>query len=84
MKFAVNRFQVTPLNSDLFRLKNIDQLLSDADQAERRLKKTLGWIRLTALGVGAIIGASIFILTGTAAAGEVVEYPRSSRLLCSK
>ena len=63
------------LNSDLFRVKNIDQLLSDADQPERRLKKTLGWISLTALGVGAIIGTGIFILTGTAAAGEVVEYP---------
>jgi basic amino acid/polyamine antiporter, APA family len=63
------------LSSDLFRIKNIDRLLSDADQPERRLKKTLGWISLTALGVGAIIGTGIFILTGTAAAGEVVEYP---------
>jgi APA family basic amino acid/polyamine antiporter len=66
---------VALLSSDLFRVKNIDQLLSDADQPERRLKKTLGWISLTALGVGAIIGTGIFILTGTAAAGEVVEYP---------
>ena len=63
------------MSSDLFRIKNIDRLLSDADQPERRLKKTLGWISLTALGIGAIIGTGIFILTGTAAAGEVVEYP---------
>jgi basic amino acid/polyamine antiporter, APA family len=62
-------------NSQLFRRKDIDQLLADADKPERRLKKTLGWISLTALGVGAIIGTGIFILTGTAAAGEVVQYP---------
>lgn len=63
------------MGSDLFQCKSIDQLLSDADQPERRLKKTLGWISLTALGIGAIIGTGIFVLTGTAAAGEDVRYP---------
>ena len=42
---------------------------------DRRLKRTLGWLSLTALGIGAIIGTGIFVLTGTAAAGESVEYP---------
>src|SRR5581483_6844604 len=37
------------------------------------LRKTLGPWSLTALGIGAIIGTGIFILTGTAAAGEVLE-----------
>ncbi len=32
------------------------------------LRKTLGPISLTALGIGCIIGAGIFVLTGTAAA----------------
>jgi APA family basic amino acid/polyamine antiporter len=63
------------LDPQLFRTKSIDQLISDADQPERRLKKTLGWLSLTALGVGAIIGSGIFVLTGTAAAGESVEFP---------
>jgi APA family basic amino acid/polyamine antiporter len=63
------------VDSQLFRTKSIDQLLSDADRPEKRLKKTLGWLSLTALGVGAIIGTGIFVLTGTAAAGEVVRYP---------
>ncbi|MGB7283409.1 MAG: amino acid permease [Candidatus Acidiferrum sp.] len=63
------------MGSDLFQCKSIDQLLSDADQPERRLKKTLGWISLTALGIGAIIGTGIFVLTGTAAAGEDVRFP---------
>jgi APA family basic amino acid/polyamine antiporter len=66
---------VVPVASDLFRVKNIDQLISDADHPDRRLKKTLGWISLTALGIGAIIGTGIFVLTGTAAAGEKVQEP---------
>lgn len=61
--------------SQLFRTKNIDQLIADAEAPERRLKKTLGVWSLTALGVGAVIGTGIFILTGTAAAGEQVMYP---------
>ena len=61
--------------SQLFRCKDIDQLISDAENPERRLKKSLGWITLTALGIGAIIGTGIFVLTGTAAAGEDVLYP---------
>ncbi|HKW63866.1 MAG TPA: amino acid permease [Candidatus Acidoferrum sp.] len=61
--------------SQLFRCKDIDQLISDSENPEKRLKKTLGWITLTALGIGAIIGTGIFVLTGTAAAGESVEYP---------
>ena len=63
------------MGSQLFRVKNIDQLISDADAPERRLKRTLGVLSLTALGIGAIIGTGIFVFTGTAAAGEVVKYP---------
>jgi APA family basic amino acid/polyamine antiporter len=63
------------LDPQLFRTKSIDQLISDSDRPEKRLKKTLGWLSLVALGVGAIIGSGIFVLTGTAAAGEVVRFP---------
>jgi APA family basic amino acid/polyamine antiporter len=56
--------------SDLFNCKSIDQLVSDSEHPDKRLKKTLGWLGLTALGIGAIIGTGIFVLTGTAAAGE--------------
>ena len=59
----------------LFRCKDIDDLISESEHPEKRLKKTLGWISLTALGIGAIIGTGIFVLTGTAAAGEEVQYP---------
>ncbi len=63
------------MGSQLFRCKDIDQLVSDSERPEKRLKKTLGWISLTALGIGAIIGTGIFVLTGTAAAGEQVDIP---------
>ena len=63
------------MGSQLFRIKSIDKLLADAENPEKRLKKTLGWLSLTALGIGAIIGTGIFVLTGTAAAGEEVRYP---------
>ncbi|MGH9470234.1 MAG: amino acid permease [Terriglobia bacterium] len=56
--------------SQYFRTKSIDSLLASAEAPAYRLRKTLGPWSLTALGVGAIVGAGIFVLTGTAAAGE--------------
>jgi APA family basic amino acid/polyamine antiporter len=55
--------------------KSIDKLIANADEPGHRLKKTLGPWSLTALGIGAIIGSGIFVLTGTAAAGEHFEAP---------
>jgi len=64
--------------SQLWRTKSIDKLIADAEDPRHRLKKTLGPWSLTALGIGAIIGSGIFVLTGTAAAGE--HYPVASLL----
>ena len=61
------------MGSGLFRVKNIDQLISDADEPERRLKKSLGWLSLTSLGIGAVIGSGIFTVVGTAIAGQKLE-----------
>src|SRR5213592_3629704 len=55
---------------DLFRRKSMDQLVAEAEDPEHRLKKALGPVDVTALGVGAIIGAGIFATIGTAAAGD--------------
>lgn len=60
--------------SQWFRTKNIDQLIADSHDPGKRLAKTLGPWSLAALGVGAVIGSGIFILTGTAAAGEVRSF----------
>jgi APA family basic amino acid/polyamine antiporter len=50
-------------------------LIAESEEPEHQLKKTLGPWSLTALGIGAIIGSGIFVLTGTAAAGEHFEVP---------
>ncbi len=53
----------------LFSRKTIAILKAEAGaQDQSSLKRTLGALNLTLLGVGAIIGAGIFVLTGTAAA----------------
>ncbi|MGE5091484.1 MAG: amino acid permease [Bacillota bacterium] len=52
---------------DLFRRKSVTQLQAEAE-ADHSLKRSLGVINLTALGIGAIIGTGIFVLTGTVAA----------------
>src|SRR5437899_207185 len=55
---------------ELFRRKAMDQLAREAEEPGHRLKKALGPIDVTALGIGAIIGAGIFATIGTAAAGD--------------
>jgi APA family basic amino acid/polyamine antiporter len=53
--------------SQLFARKSL-QVLYEEMAGENRLRRILGPVDLTMLGVGAIIGAGIFVLTGTAAA----------------
>src|SRR4028119_1002545 len=52
----------------LFVKKPINQLLEEAADTEKGLKKTLTAASLVALGIGAIIGAGLFVRTATAAA----------------
>lgn len=54
----------------LFVKKPILQLMSEASESEKGLKKTLGARALVALGIGAIIGAGLFSITGGAAANQ--------------
>lgn len=56
------------MSKGLFIKKSIRSLLDEAQEAKHGLKRHLGALNLTALGVGAIIGAGIFVLTGQAAA----------------
>src|SRR5215472_11688649 len=53
---------------ELFARKPLDQLKSEAEGG--LLKRSLGPWNLTALGIGAIIGTGIFVLTGTTAANN--------------
>ena len=59
--------------SQLFAKKSIDKLISDSENPETRLKKTLGPLALTSLGIGAVIGSGIFTVVGTAIAGQKFE-----------
>jgi len=57
------------LAGSLFRTKSIDKLLADAAAGgEKTLKRTLGPASLIALGIGAIIGAGLFVRTAAAIA----------------
>lgn len=56
------------MGNPLFAKKSLDQLIAEAKETgEHSLKKTLGPFQLTALGVGAVIGAGIFVFSGLGA-----------------
>ncbi len=52
--------------SQLFATKSLQTLLADME-SDNRLKRVLGPVTLTSLGIGAVIGAGIFVATGEAA-----------------
>lgn len=56
----------------MFRTRSPQDLIDQAYTESRLMKKTLGAFDLICMGVGATIGAGIFALTGTAAAGQTV------------
>lgn len=51
----------------LFSKKSIPQLISESEEGADTLKRTLGVGALVALGIGVIIGAGLFSITGLAA-----------------
>src|SRR6188508_1072171 len=58
------------MDSNLLRTKSIEQLVGDVEHGGKALRRTLSALDLTLLGIGAIIGTGIFVLTGTAAANQ--------------
>jgi basic amino acid/polyamine antiporter, APA family len=56
--------------SFLWRKKSLDKLIIEADDNEKGLKRTLTAGALIALGIGAIIGAGLFVRTAAAAANN--------------
>ncbi len=57
----------TALRAQLTRRKPVAALLNDAGPHRGGLRRALGALDLTALGIGAIIGAGIFVMTGVGA-----------------
>ena len=58
------------LARQIFATKSIDKLIHESERPESALKKTLGPVSLTALGIGAVIGSGIFTVIGTAVGGN--------------
>jgi APA family basic amino acid/polyamine antiporter len=58
------------MDSHLLKTKSIERLVGDVEHGGKQLKRTLSALDLTLLGIGAIIGTGIFVLTGTAAANQ--------------
>lgn len=56
------------MTSRLFKTKPLADLLADTQDKDHQLKRTLGPVNLTLLGIGAIIGAGLFVRTAAAAA----------------
>jgi basic amino acid/polyamine antiporter, APA family len=54
----------------LFRTKKLDDILAHLGDEKHSLKRSLGPLEVTLIGIGAIIGAGIFATIGTAAAGD--------------
>ncbi|HTV09348.1 MAG TPA: amino acid permease [Candidatus Aquilonibacter sp.] len=57
----------------IFATKSIDKLIHESERPETALKKTLGPVSLTALGIGAVIGSGIFTVIGTAIGGNPAQ-----------
>jgi APA family basic amino acid/polyamine antiporter len=66
----------------LFRRKPVDQLLSESDSGHC-LKRALGPLDVTMIGIGAIIGAGIFAMVGAAAVGTRGEAGAGPSLIIS-
>jgi APA family basic amino acid/polyamine antiporter len=66
------------MRMSIWATKSVDRLVAESEgKGESTLKRSLGATQLVALGIGAIVGAGIFVLTGVAAAehaGPAVVY----------
>lgn len=70
---------------NVFRTKSVEQSLQDTEDPDYTLKKNLTAIDLTVFGIGVIIGAGIFTLTGRAAAqyaGPAVVFSFAIAAIC--
>jgi len=67
----------------IFTIKSLDRILQDAEKSEQSLRRVLGPVQITLMGIGAIIGAGIFATIGTAAAGDLARPGAGPALILS-
>ena len=61
------------MSRQIFATKSIDKLIAESELPQNALRKTLGPVSLTALGIGAVIGSGIFTVIGTAIGGNPAQ-----------
>jgi APA family basic amino acid/polyamine antiporter len=71
------------MRSQLFRTKSLDALVSESENPQHQLKRSLGAFDVVMLGIGAIVGAGIFATIGTAAAGDATRPGAGPALILS-
>ena len=67
----------------LFKTKSLDAIMHESEDPSKQLKRTLGALDVTLLGIGAIVGAGIFATIGTAAAGDLARPGAGPALMLS-
>jgi len=71
------------LFKQLFQTKSLDAIMHESEDPSKQLKRTLGALDVTLLGIGAIVGAGIFATIGTAAAGDLARPGAGPALMLS-
>jgi len=71
------------LFNQIFKTKSLDAIMHESEDPSKQLKRTLGPIDVTLLGIGAIVGAGIFATIGTAAAGDIARPGAGPALMLS-
>jgi len=69
--------------ASMFRTKSVDAILRDSKERGHKLKRVLGPLDVTMIGIGAIIGAGIFAMIGEAAVGASSGHPAGPALILS-
>lgn len=69
--------------NQIFKTKSLDAIMHESEDPSKQLKRTLGPIDVTLLGIGAIVGAGIFATIGTAAAGDIARPGAGPALMLS-
>lgn len=59
---------VSSRGGGFFRTKSVEQAIRDTEEPEFQLRKALGPVQLTVMGIGVLVGTGVFVLAGEAAA----------------
>ncbi len=69
--------------SKIFRIKSVDGIISDSQKNDNKLRRSITWVDLIFMGIGAVVGAGIFATIGTAAAGDATRPGAGPALMLS-